>query len=222
MRLLREDLFIKISGVTTEEDALFSIGLGASAISFDFFPSKWQMTPTHAHDIVRRLPSGAIAVGVFRNELPERVVEIANTIGFNMVQIEGPCSQAQLQYIGERVNTIIRSVPSDFDYASGIPVPEADYLLMPDVDNYENLVDCLEVFSDEALRTPIIVGGGLSDLNVADVVQNYPVWGVDVRSGVESSPGVKDPARLGAFIGNAKWAFENSLVSRRNDEWFSL
>jgi phosphoribosylanthranilate isomerase len=93
---------------------------------------------------------------------------------------------------------------------------------MPDVDDYENLVDCLEVFGDEALRTPIIVGGGLSDLNVADVVQNYPVWGVDVRSGVELTPGVKDPARLGAFIGNAKWAFDNSLVLRRNEEWFNL
>jgi len=222
MRLLRDDLFIKISGITTEEDALFSIGLGASAISFDFLPSPWQISPSHAHDIVRRLPSGAISVGVFRNELPERIVEIANTIGLNMVQIDGTCSHSQLQYISERVNTIIRSVSSDFDYASGVPIPEADYLLMPDVDDYENLVDCLEVFSDEALRTPIIVGGGLSDLNVADVVQNYAVWGVDVRSGVESTPGVKDPARLGAFIGNAKWAFENSLVPRRNDEWFSL
>jgi phosphoribosylanthranilate isomerase len=222
MRLLRDDLFIKISGVTTEEDALFSIGLGASAISFDFLPSAWQVSPTHAHEIVRRLPSGAISVGVFRNELPERVVEIANTIGLTMVQIDGPCSQSQLQYIGERVNSIIRSVPSDFDYASGVPIPEADYLLMPDVDDYENLVDCLEVFGDEALRTPIIVGGGLSDLNVADVVQNYPVWGVDVRSGVESTPGVKDPARLGAFIGNAKWAFDNSLVLRRNEEWFNF
>lgn len=222
MRLLSDGLFIKISGVTTEEDALFSIGLGASAVSFDFLPSAWQVSPTHAHDIVRRLPSGAISIGVFRNELPERVVEIANTIGLTMVQIDGPCSQSQLQYIGERVNTIIRSIPSDFDYGAEVPIPEADYLLMPDVDDYENLVDCLEVFADEALRTPIIVGGGLSDLNVADVVQNYPVWGVDVRSGVESTLGVKDPARLGAFIGNAKWAFDNSLVLRRSEEWFNL
>ena len=220
MRLILDGLFVKVSGITTEEDALFSIGLGASTVSFDFAPTPWQISPIHAHDIIRRLPSGAVSVGVFRNEMPERIVEIVNTLGLSIVQIDGPCSSTQLEYIAERVNTIIRSVPSDFDYSSEIPIPQADYLLMPDNDIYEDLVDSLEVFSDDALRTPIIAGGGLSDVNVADVVQNYPVWGVDVRSGVEVSPGIKDPARLGAFIGNAKWAFENSLVARRSEDWF--
>ena len=69
------------------------------------------------------------------------------------------------------------------------------------------------------MRTPIVASGGLNPSNVVDVVQNYPVWGVDVRSGVESAPGVKDPVLLGQFIANAKWAFENTYVERHHDEW---
>jgi hypothetical protein len=53
-------------------------------------------------------------------------------------------------------------------------------------------------------------------------VQNYPVWGVDVRAGVETAPGVKDPVLLGEFIANAKWAYDNAYVAHHHDEWPSL
>jgi hypothetical protein len=46
------------------------------------------------------------------------------------------------------------------------------------------------------------------------------VWGVDVRSGVETSPGIKDPVLLGEFITNARWGFENTYVERHYDDWF--
>jgi phosphoribosylanthranilate isomerase len=89
VRLNTEGIFIKVSGVTTEDDALFSIGLGASAVGFDFGPTPRQISVNAAHDIVRRLPVGAISVGVFRNEMPQRIVEIANTLGLSAVQIDG-------------------------------------------------------------------------------------------------------------------------------------
>jgi phosphoribosylanthranilate isomerase len=54
---------------------------------------------------------------------------------------------------------------------------------------------------------------------VVDIVQNYPVWGVDVRSGVEKSVGEKDPVLLGQFIANARWAFDNAYIERHHDEW---
>jgi phosphoribosylanthranilate isomerase len=66
---------------------------------------------------------------------------------------------------------------------------------------------------------PVIASGGLTPASVIDVVQNFPVFGVDVRSGVENIPGVKDPALLGEFIANAKWAYDNSYVERHYDEW---
>jgi phosphoribosylanthranilate isomerase len=219
VRLLVEGLFIKVSGVTTEEDALFSIGLGATAVGFEFGPTPRQITPSVAHDIVRRLPTGAISVGVFRNEMPQRIVEITNTLGLSAVQIDGAMSVLQLQYVAERVNTVLRTLPSTsvIDAAQSTGV---DYLLLPEADDHDSLVDCLSTFLDETIRTPLIASGGLTASNVADVVQNYPVWGVDVRSGVETAPGVKDPVRLGEFIANAKWAYDNSYVDRHADDWF--
>lgn len=217
MRLTSEGLFIKISGVTSEADALFSIGLGASAVGFDFALTPRQISVSTAHDIVRRLPQGALSVGVFRSELPQRIVEIANTIGLSAVQIDGPASSDEVAYVAERVNTVLRMVP---DGAERLGVTAGvDYLVLPEADEPDALADSLELFMESDPRTPVIASGGLNSSSVVDVVQNFPVFGVDVRAGVESSPGVKDPALLGEFIANARWAYDNSYVERHFDEW---
>lgn len=222
MRLFVDDLFVKISGVTSEEDALFSIGLGASAVGFEFGPTPRRVGVETVHDIVRRLPYGALTVGVFRNELPQRVVEIANTLGLSAVQLEGALTIEQLAYVAERVNTVFRTIPSTGVIDAALMDSGVDYLVLPESDDHDSLVDCLEVFADETIRTPLVASGGLTASNVADVVQNYPVWGVDVRSGVESAPGVKDPVLLGDFIANARWAYQNTLVDRHRDDWFGV
>ena len=219
MRLTTEGLFIKVSGVTTEDDALFSIGLGASAVGFDFGPTPRQISVNAAHDIVRRLPAGALSVGNFRNELPQRVVEIANTLGLSAVQLDGALTLDALSYVAERVNTILRSLPSTTNHAAAAPIIGVDYLVLPEADDHYSLMGCLELFSDVSVRTPLIASGGLSPSNVVDIVQNYPVWGVDVRSGVEKSPGEKDPVLLGQFIANARWAYDNAYIVRHHDEW---
>ncbi len=220
MRLNIEGLFIKVSGITNEEDALFSIGLGANAVGFEFGPSPRQISTAAAHDIVRRLPHGAVSVGVFRNETPRRIVEVANTLGLTAVQIDGVVGLEELAYVAERVNTVMRTLPSTTIIDSSLQLAGADYLLLPESDDYNSLVDCLETFLDETLRVPMVASGGLTTSNVIDVIQNYPVWGVDVRSGVETSPGIKDPVLLGEFITNARWGFENTYVERHYDDWF--
>ena len=217
MRFIVEGLFIKVSGVTTEEDALFSIGLGANAVGFEFGPTPRRVSPDDVHDILRRLPQGAISIGVFRGELPSRIVQIANRLGLSAVQIDGPAAAEEISYVAERVNTVLRSLPSTAIAAAPSGV---DYLVLPEADDQNSLIDSLGVFADESLSVPVIASGGLNESNVVDVVQNYPVFGVDVRGGVEVAPGVKDPARLGAFIANARWAYENSYVARRFEEWF--
>jgi phosphoribosylanthranilate isomerase len=217
VRLTTEGLFIKISGVTSEEDALFSIGLGASAVGFDFALGPRQVSATTVSDIVRRLPQGAVSVGVFRQELPQRVVEIANTMGLSAVQIDGPISSEDLRYIGERVNTVLRMVPDGTDRLA--LAPGVDYVVLPEVDEPGALAGALALVEEVGPRVPAIASGGLNAANVADVVRNYAVYGVDVRAGVESAPGTKDPALLGEFIANARWAYEHSYVERHFDEW---
>ncbi len=219
MRFNTEEIFIKISGVTSEEDALFSIGLGASAIGFEFGPTARRITPSVAHDIVRRLPVGALTVGVFANELPQKVVEVTNTLGLSAVQLDGAFSSSALQWIAERVTTVIRSIRRADDLRAAPHVDGVDYFLLPEDDDVYALEDCLEVFADLSIPTPLIASGGLNAANVVQVVQNFPVWGVDVRAGVEVEPGLKDPVQLGEFIANARWAHEHAYVSRQREEW---
>jgi phosphoribosylanthranilate isomerase len=144
-------------------------------------------------------------------------VEIANTIGLSAVQIDGPASSDEVSYIAERVNTVLRMVPDGTERLGA--TAGVDYLVLPELDEPDALADSLELFMESDPRVPVIASGGLNSSSVVDVVQNFPVFGVDVRAGVESAPGVKDPAMLGEFIANARWAYDNSYVERHFDEW---
>ena len=209
-----EGLFVKISGVTCEADALFAVALGANAVGFDFGPSPRQISETMVHDIVRRLPGGVTTVGVFHSEMPQRIVQIANTLGLSAVQVEGVMSRASLRYVAERVRTVIRTLkhPDEvFDYEADLGV---DYLLLPESDRHDDMIEALSVFNDPLLMRPVIASG-LDESSVVGLVQNYDVWGVDALGGIESEPGVKDPVRMGEFIANARWAYQNANVVRR-------
>ena len=213
MRFELGGLLIKVSGITNEQDALLAIGLGASVVGFEFSSGVRQVTPQLAMEIVHRLPVGALTVGVFRGDTPKHVVEIANSVGLSGVQLDGPVSPGAVGYISERVRTVMRMAPSVQSALSA--AEECDYLLLPETDTRQELVESLDFISSYEHFTPLIASGGLNVDNVVDVVQNYPVWGVDVRSGVENAPGEMDPAIMADFIYNAKWAFENSYVDRR-------
>ncbi|MSY13389.1 MAG: phosphoribosylanthranilate isomerase, partial [Actinobacteria bacterium] len=82
-------MFVKICGITTEDDALLAVAMGADAVGFVFAPSPRQVTALAVYDIVRRLPPEVLTVGVFRNESPGRVVDIANRSGVKAVQLHG-------------------------------------------------------------------------------------------------------------------------------------
>ncbi len=94
---------VKICGITTEEDALLAVGMGADALGFIFAPSPRQMTAGAVPDIVKRLPPEVLTVGVFRDESARRVVEIANTVGLGAVQLHGHESTEDAQWVAARV-----------------------------------------------------------------------------------------------------------------------
>ncbi|MFV1991969.1 MAG: phosphoribosylanthranilate isomerase, partial [Acidimicrobiales bacterium] len=74
-------VFVKICGITTEEDALLAVALGADAVGFILAPSRRQVNPVRVRDIVKRLPSEMLTVGVFRDAAPSRVIETVNSAG---------------------------------------------------------------------------------------------------------------------------------------------
>jgi phosphoribosylanthranilate isomerase len=221
VRLDLDRFFVKIDGVTTEEDALMSVGFGASAIGFIFAPSVRQMSPAAVGDIVRRLPSETITVGVFRNEQPERVAEIANSIGLSAVQLHGNETLESVRFVAERVRTVIRAVPASSDRLSSIDDADLDYLLLDGDRPGSGESHDWSIFSQRSFRTPIIGAGGLNPDNVVAVVRDLPLWGVDVSSGVESAPGVKDPGLVADFVNNARWAYEqrDGQIDERPFDW---
>src|SRR6476660_7689195 len=103
-------MWIKICGVTNEEDALLAVALGADALGFVFAPgSPRQVNPETVGEILHRLPSGVITVGVFRDETKERVVELVNTLGLGGAQLHGREPLSDVRWIRKRVPFVIQA-----------------------------------------------------------------------------------------------------------------
>ncbi len=206
-----DELFVKICGVTTEADALLAVGMGASAVGFVFAPSPRQMAPSAVADIVKRIPFETVTVGVFRDESPRRVIEIANLIGLRAVQLHGVESVEDTQWIASRAGLTIKAFPA------GHPKIErfADYgaqLMMIDGAN-PGSGELFDWRLAEGVVDPrrLIVSGGLRPENVGAAIAHLRPWGVDVSSGVEASPGVKDPGKLREFMSAAHAAARASV-----------
>lgn len=212
---MSEDLLVKICGVTNEADALLAVGLGADAVGFVLAPSPRQVSATTAADIVKRLPRDVLTVGVFRDEAPARVVEIANRAGFGAVQLHGHETAEETRWVASRVACTIRA------FAAGNPAIGrfgdfgADYLLVDGESPGSGSVFDWRLAEGVVDVGRMFVSGGLHPGNVAEAVAHLRPRGVDVSSGVESSPGRKDPQKLRAFIRNAREAAAAVTRARR-------
>ena len=198
--------FVKICGITSEADALLAVGLGADALGFIFAPSPRQIAPTAVSDIVKRLPHGVLTVGVFRDDAPRRVVEIANQIGLGAVQLHGHETAEDTRWVRERVSCTIKAFPAGDRTIDRFDEFGADYLLIDGPSPGSG-----EVFDwrlGEGVVDPnrLIVSGGLRPDNVADAISHLHPFGVDVATGVEAAPGRKDPQKLREFVANARRA----------------
>ncbi len=205
--------FIKICGITTEEDALLSVALGATAVGFVFAPSKRQVAPRSVADIIKRLPPEVLRVGVFKDEAPERVSQICSYIGLNAVQLHGHETPAEAKWLAGRVPLVIKAF-------SAVDPRLAD---AGDFEVFALHVDAVEPGSgktfDWSLLASVpkgermILAGGLNSANVARAIETTGCFGVDVSTGVEKAPGHKDPIKLREFIDNASRAFERRKAS---------
>jgi phosphoribosylanthranilate isomerase len=199
-------MFVKICGITNEDDALFAVAMGADAVGFVFAPSTRQVAAQTVYDITRRLPPEVLTVGVFRDEHPARVIEIANKANVKAVQLHGNETREQAAEVGSSIRWVIKAFGADSPH-----LPEADQygtdlvLLDAPSPGSGKLFDWrLASEMPDGLR--LILAGGLDPDNVADAIQIVEPWGVDVSSGVEASPGRKDPTKVRRFIANARAA----------------
>jgi phosphoribosylanthranilate isomerase len=204
-------VFVKVCGITTEEDALLAVAVGADALGFVFAPgSPRQVTPGTVRDIVRRLPSGAVTVGVFRDERPERIVEIVNTVGLSGAQLHGREPTSEVRSVRRRIPFVIQAFAAgDVSLATAGGGP-ADVILIdaPEPGSGRVFDWALAEGAPDGVR--LLLAGGLDVDNVRDAVRRVRPWGVDVSSGVETTAGSgrKDATKLRLFVEAARAAGE--------------
>jgi phosphoribosylanthranilate isomerase len=201
-------VFVKICGVASEEDGLLAVGMGADAIGLNFVPgSKRQIAVDRARDIVRRLPPDTMTVGIFRNELPERVVEIVQRAGLRAAQLHGDESAEDARRVRSRVPVVIKAFPAGHPALLRVADFGADAIMIDGAEPGSGEVfDWSLAEGAPSAGHRVLLAGGLHPGNVADAIARVRPWGVDVATGVESAPGRKDPVKLREFIANARAA----------------
>ncbi len=199
-------MFVKICGVTNEDDALLAVAMGADAVGFIFAPSTRQIAPQKVFDITRRLPPEVLTVGVFRNDLPSRVVEIAHKAGVKAVQLHGRETPDQTKEIAGHFRWVIKAFAAGDENLPKADRYGTDMVLVDAPDPGSGQVFDWNLVGDAPDSMKLILAGGLTPANVAGAIAEVEPWGVDVASGVESSPGKKDPIKVMRFIEAAKEA----------------
>lgn len=197
-------MFVKICGITNEDDALLSVAMGADAVGFIFAPSPRQVAAQRVYDITRRLPPEILTVGVFRDELPERVIDIAHKANVKAVQLHGRETAAQTKQVAERFRWVIKVFEPDDDRLPHADQYGTDMIMIDTPGGGSGKVFDWSLAGDAPDSLKLILAGGLTPDNVGHAVQEVQPWGVDVASGVESSPGKKDPLAVKRFIENAR------------------
>ncbi len=199
-------MFVKICGITTEDDALLSVAMGADAVGFVFAPSPRQIAVQKAYDITRRLPPEILTVGVFRDELPSRVIDLAHQAGVKAVQLHGRETPAQTQEIAGHFRWVIKAFPAGSDHLPHADRYGTDMILLDAPSPGSGKVFDWSLAGDAPDSVKLILAGGLTPDNVAGAIAEVEPWGVDVSSGVEREPGRKDPLAVKHFIENARAA----------------
>jgi phosphoribosylanthranilate isomerase len=199
-------VFVKICGTTSEDDALLAVAMGADAVGFIFAPSSRQVAPQVVSDIVKRLPPTVMTVGVFRDEAPQRVVDITHGAGLQAVQLHGRETPEQARWIRMRVRRLFQAFPAGDPLVRSAADWGADAIVLdaphPGSGRVFDWAFAGELPGDQRL----LLAGGLTPANVAAAIARTSPWGVDVASGVEASPGRKDPVKLREFIAVARAA----------------
>ncbi len=220
-------MWIKICANTSLEDALLAAQLGADAVGFVFAPSVRHVTPAEVARIAPKLPLSVERIGVFPPSDAEQIAHTARVAHLDAVQLHGYASPALLRelqgLLPQRVG-LIEAVPWAVEQDAGsaaqasermneirLRTPAARVLVDSKVGQASggtgvafDWSGARAVFDTAGSGLQLIVAGGLRAENVAHAIAALAPWGVDVASGVESSPGRKSPEKLAAFLQQAR------------------
>lgn len=195
---------VKVCGLTRAGDAAAAAELGAFAVGVICWPgSRRAVTMEQATRVMAAVPAGVVRVGVFVNQGLEEMRRWCEQVPFDNVQLHGDEPDA---LVNEAPRPVIRALsperPGDEEIFERLP---SGVVVL--VDRYDPVkrggtghVTDWGVASRWAARRRVMLSGGLTADNVAEAIRTVKPWAVDVASGVEASPGIKDAERLRAFF----------------------
>lgn len=210
LRTLSEEIevtgvHVKICGITSEKDASIAARAGASAVGFVFSKSPRQVTPEKARAIISTLPPFLQSVGVFVDEPAGKVREVADYCGLDLVQLHGKEPPEVCRSLSPRVVKAFR-VQESSDLEMIPPYREAvrgvllDSRVKGASGGTGRSFDWRIALEARDLGIPLILAGGLGPHNIRGALCRVRPFGVDVSSGVERAPGVKDPVLVRMFL----------------------
>jgi phosphoribosylanthranilate isomerase len=205
-----ERVFVKICGITSARDAQMAVAAGADALGFVF----WSKSPRHvsledAARISAEVPPFVVRVGVFVDAHRDELARAADIADLDVLQLHGDEPPEALEGLPRRVLKALRVGPT-FSSGDALAYAERAAGVLLDAHRPGNPGGTGTVFDwarVQGLRDRVsflVLAGGLTADNVADAIEAVHPHGVDVSTGVESSPGRKDPARLRAFVEAAR------------------
>ena len=197
---------MKICGITSEEDALLAVAMGADALGFVFAPSTRQIAAQKVYDITRRLPPEILTVGVFRDEHPSRVIDLVNTSGVKAAQLHGHETPEVAAEVARHVRWVIKAVAAGSPDVRRADQFSTDMVLVDAKTPGSGQVWDWSLVDELPEGVKVILAGGLDPDNVSTAIARVRPWGVDVSTGVERAPGKKDTLKVKAFIAAARAA----------------
>ncbi len=201
-------VLIKICGFTRAEDALEAIRLGADALGFNFWPrSKRYLPPEAARAIVARLPPLVTAVGVFVDPTRDELLRAVDAARLQAVQLHGDEPPELCAGLPVPVVKAIR-VKDVHSLAAIASYEVSAFLLDSATLGYGGSGEAFDwaLVAEAASAVRVVLAGGLHPGNVAEAVRTVRPYAVDVASGVESAPGIKDEEKMRRFIDEARAA----------------
>jgi phosphoribosylanthranilate isomerase len=192
-------MMVKICGITRQEVAAAAVEHGASAIGFIFWPNSPRFVdPYRARSIAKTLPPFVSTVGVFVNQPRDYINGVASLVPLSVLQLHGDESPAFARQLSRPVLKAI----TRREHAGGWPKHVTLLVDVHDVVLRGGTGQVVDWTMAAALARErhIVLAGGLTPDNVADAVAAVHPWGIDVSSGVERSPGIKDERRIAALF----------------------
>jgi len=196
---------VKICGLTRPDDVGLAVELGAAWIGFNFAAaSPRRVDARRAEELSRAGGRSALRVGVFVTESPAAIREAVEAARLDLVQLHRPLRLEDVEESPAPIVAVAHVGPSGPDLPPDALLARCAALLfdtrVPGLPGGTGKAYDWRAVAGRGSAVPVLLAGGLSPDNVADAIRAARPFGVDVASGVESSPGVKDPARLRRFF----------------------